>query len=486
MELPTEPLTEDGSLADKWNVVVCGDLSPEPFIVLVSDPRKWKVARIKKQIENEAKVPACDLNLYLNDRILPDDRTVYECDGMENGVAICAAMKPFVITVYRAGAGVSVEIKIPRNEFFQWTVINLIEIACFKFLLNPESSHILASQGIKLERNAKVCTYVSNNGVITLTPLKHVKMIAPSLVDAPVTALPAFSSLPLASRNVFYSRELHPVSNDGTGVTSSPFGLGSRPLGFSHPRNTPMWYSFPQWVGKWSVVLQQLSGARNILTIDSRSPQSTTVHFLRELVQTKLSIPTYQQKLVVGDIVLEDWDEQGNVMLLANYPKIHDGATMYVVQLTEGIKVMHNLVANNVRVLTKVSGTNAIDLPPEVDINIYSPVVSSATPSATCTKNYINIPSTQEFSIEKLYKILENLSKSNLKELFVGSVQIVRSTAKLNTFKSTVVHECTISSQKTQITFRPPPIVSGFKSSDRIDMSSFQHNVPHKSHNWRI
>ena len=152
MELPTD---EDGSLADKWNIVVCGDLTPEPFIVLVSNPKKWKVAHIKKQIEDEAKVPACDLDPYLNHQVLPDDRTVYECDGMENGVAICAVMKPFVITVYRAGAGVSAEIKIPRNEFPQWTVNNLIEIACFKFLLNPKSSHVLASQGIKLEKKRK-------------------------------------------------------------------------------------------------------------------------------------------------------------------------------------------------------------------------------------------------------------------------------------------------------------------------------------------
>ena len=162
-------------------------------------------------------------------------------------------------------------------------------------------------------------------------------------------------------------------------------------------------------------------------------------------------------------------------MLLANYPKIHDGATMYVVQLTEGIKVMHKLVANNV---AKVSGTNPIDLSEEVDIYIYSPCVSLVKPStATCTKNYINIPSTQEFSIEKLYKILENLSKSNLKELFVGGVQIVRSTAKLNTFKSTVVHECTISSQKPV-----PPTLPKAGSNGIGILSSFQHNVPHKSH----
>ena len=164
-------------------------------------------------------------------------------------------------------------------------------------------------------------------------------------------------------------------------------------------------------------------------------------------------------------------------MLLANYPKIHDGATMYVVQLTEGIKVMHNLVANKSHVQAKVSGNSAIDLPEEV--RVYpSQCRSLVKPStATCTKNYINIPSTQEFSIEKLYKILENLSKSNLKELFVGGVQIVRSTAKLNTFKSTVVHECTISSQKPV-----PPTLPKAGSNGIGILSSFQHNVPHKSH----
>lgn len=131
-------------------------------------------------------------------------------------------------------------------------------------------------------------------------------------------------------------------------------------------------------------------------------------------------------------------------MLLANYPKIHDGATMYVVQLTEGIKVMHNLVANKSHVQAKVSGNSAIDLPEEV--RVYPSQCRSLVKPSTTTWNYINIPSTQEFSIEKLYKILENLSKSYLKELFVGGVQIVRSTAMLSSFRSTVVHECTISS----------------------------------------
>ena len=51
------------------------------------------------------------------------------------------------------------------------------------------------------------------------------------------------------------------------------------------------------------------------------------------------AIPTYQQRLTVGDIVLEDWDVEGRPFLLANYPAIQDGVTLYLVCLTKEIRV---------------------------------------------------------------------------------------------------------------------------------------------------
>ena len=62
------------------------------------------------------------------------------------------------------------------------------------------------------------------------------------------------------------------------------------------------------------------------------------VMHLRELIKEKTGIPTHQQRLTVGNTVLEDWDEEGRIMHLRNYPAIHDGATIYLVQLTTGIK----------------------------------------------------------------------------------------------------------------------------------------------------
>ena len=36
----------------------------------------------------------------------------------------------------------------------------------------------------------------------------------------------------------------------------------------------------------------------------------------------------YSSSSTVGTIVLEDWDEDGKVLLLRNYPSIHDGVTI--------------------------------------------------------------------------------------------------------------------------------------------------------------
>ena len=41
---------------------------------------------------------------------------------------------------------------------------------------------------------------------------------------------------------------------------------------------------------------------------------------LKKTGTSTLSIPPHQQKLTVGSAVLEDWDEDGEVLLLCNYP----------------------------------------------------------------------------------------------------------------------------------------------------------------------
>ena len=52
-----------------------------------------------------------------------------------------------------------------------------------------------------------------------------------------------------------------------------------------------------------------------------------------------MSVPTYQQKLVLGETVLEDKDNEGKELLVTHYPGFYEGVTLYLIQLTDGIYV---------------------------------------------------------------------------------------------------------------------------------------------------
>ena len=396
-------------MAGPWNIVVCGDLSEEAFVVQVSDPKIQTIAHIKKQIEKIMQIPSCELNLYQNERKLSDGKVLKDFEGLGNGVAVCAIMKPIVLTVIRADCGLSVKIKIPRREFPKWTVSNLKEIVCFKFLMDPDSPHVLASAGHKLEEDKNLCEFARNDSVVTLTPLKHVEMINhPSVSGKKTVILPASCCLTRASQSFLYSRDLFPVAR------KEHIDLGS----FSKE---------PNWLGKWSVIVVQQFPCTKIELVIS-NPRYTTVHSLKSEIQAELSVPTHQQKLLVGDIVLEEWDEDGKIMLLANYPTIFAGATISVVKLTDGIQMKHNVAKFTESLKLEVSEQNAVDTPTHINVSPSSYNVSSI-------RYCIDVHCTQEITIEKIYRIIENIKGCKIGQLYLDGVFITRSSATLDTLK---------------------------------------------------
>ena len=411
-------------MAGPWNIVVCGDLSEEAFVVQVSDPKIQTIAHIKKQIEKIMQIPSCELNLYQNERKLTDDKVLKDSEGLGNGVAVCAILKPIVLTVLRADCGVSVEIKIPRQEFPKWTVSILKEIVCFKFLMDPDSPHVLASAGHKLEKHKNLCEFVRNESIVTLTPLKHVKMINPPSVSGKTTViLPASCSLTRASQSFLYSRDLFPVTRK------------------EHNIDFEIFAEEPNWLGKWSVsVVQQFPCTKIELVISN--PRYTTVQSLRSKIQAELSIPTHQQKLLVGDIVLEEWDEDGKIMLLANYPTLFAGATISVVKLTDGIQMKHDVAKSNCHsrsiesLKLEVSEQNAVDTPTHINV---SPFLWNVSNICYC----IDVHCTQEITIEKIYRIMENIGGCKIEKLYLDGMFITRSSATLDSLKPKT--ECTLS-----------------------------------------
>ena len=63
----------------------------------------------------------------------------------------------------------------------------------------------------------------------------------------------------------------------------------------------------------------------------------TPVFKLRDIICNKFSILPKNQKITIGETILDDWDEENKPLLLRNYPSIHDGATIHLEE-TRGLR----------------------------------------------------------------------------------------------------------------------------------------------------
>ena len=65
---------------------------------------------------------------------------------------------------------------------------------------------------------------------------------------------------------------------------------------------------------------------------------------LKECIEECTGVPTHQQRLTIGSTIVEDWDDEDRMMFIGNYPNIHDGSLLYLVQLEGGnrMKVIHS------------------------------------------------------------------------------------------------------------------------------------------------
>ena len=60
---------------------------------------------------------------------------------------------------------------------------------------------------------------------------------------------------------------------------------------------------------------------------------------LKECIEECTGVPTHQQRLTIGSTIVEDWDDEDRMMFIGNYPNIHDGSLLYLVQLEEGSRM---------------------------------------------------------------------------------------------------------------------------------------------------
>ena len=141
--------------------------------------------------------------------------------------------------------------------------------------------------------------------------------------------------------------------------------------------------------------------------------QHTPVFHLRELVQKEFSIPPHQQKLTVGTTVLEDWDEDGKVLLVCNYPSIHDGVT---------IELVHVAMYSRYVKLSEVDDGTSLEKSEKGLLSKRQKI---------CPPKYINIPNPREMTVRMLGNIMTNCGLKVRDQIFNNCSVISISNARI-------------------------------------------------------
>ena len=322
-----------------WNVIVCGDL-PKLILLYVPEPDKCTVVQLKEMIEEKTKIPRDHQVLYFKEKELDSDKEVLKnCSAeMRNGIAICVGrLDRFIINVQNADNGVQMEFKLPPNEAQDWLIAALRRLICYRFGIKVEAYHMLAIEGITLEDNRKssrngrrsemvIRDYeqIKSGCMITLTLLSKIEICRPfSANNKDNITLPLNTSKGFANEKICHSR-LHSRE-----IEDSPES-DEDPIICQHA-----------WDVGWTIYIKQLDGTKTSINIPSE-PQDMSVFRLREMINERISVPTYQQRLVCGETILCDWSINGDskacLQLLSDY-QLYDGITISLVILTTGIQI---------------------------------------------------------------------------------------------------------------------------------------------------
>ena len=304
-----------------WNIILCGDL-PNTIVVSVTDPAEWTVDNLKQLVIKA--VPKSDMTFYAGSSKLPEGVPLKECDGVRNGTGLLTRIKPFIIKVYSPDVDGTVTVEIPLLEFDYWKINILLEAIRFKLrlktILGTYDMLVFNGQSLSDKQTTQLSLIpgISNDCLMTYTRFNESELSIPN-VDAKFVKHSALRKY----RNVFlpagvdteFARNLC-LYNRGTN------GCG--------------------WLFSWQIDIQQLDGSKTTLTL--RNPHSMSVIDLRKVVEQEMSIALHQQKLLLrDDVVLQDWkttsDRGYDKTLITDYPLFFDGAKLYIVQLTGGIRV---------------------------------------------------------------------------------------------------------------------------------------------------
>ena len=79
----------------------------------------------------------------------------------------------------------------------------------------------------------------------------------------------------------------------------------------------------------------------------SNTIQSMPIVKLKECIEECTGVLTHQQRLTIGDTIVEDWDEEDRMMFIGDYHTIQHGSLLYLIQLDGGYRMTVKVVGND-------------------------------------------------------------------------------------------------------------------------------------------
>ena len=199
-----------------WNIVVC-DGNATSIVVI---PSQHTVLQLKELIEKKVNIPVSEQKaIYFQEKPLPDDRCLSDCEGMRNGSAVMVAKKPFTIHVYRNDVDITKTVEAPLIEVQSWSVGNLHDYILTKVGVPTYVPHILAVGEDIIDGNDHSHT-VSQKLIVsgchmTLTILQQVQY---DKLDC-VTQQSQVLSAPMSTSHSFMTSSVFHGKNVGTAVS---------------------------------------------------------------------------------------------------------------------------------------------------------------------------------------------------------------------------------------------------------------------------
>ena len=347
-------------LESQATLVACA--KKKPVVIFVPDTQQWTVANIKEEVEKKIGIPARDQVIYCNEKVLPEQLPLVDCEGMRNGAALLVGRKPFIVNVYRTDADITIPIEISHIDSLRITELREMIFAkvgipssCPSVIL-AVGDHII-EDSTALVLNSK---HIQNGCVIVLTYLKGISLSFPASNENTYVHVPFSASLSFMANRVFPDRAIAECATE-----------------------TKCKVKY-----KWGWVLNILPKDGPMIAVEVPQGMLTPVDEVKQLVYQTLSIVTYKQVLTAGKEILEDYDDDGQYLLLCNYPAAHDRAMLHLTTSKEGIHVI-------------TEAKQAVISPRHLCYSLHEDTVKSIK-----TGKQINISNPGAFSIQKLRKVL--------------------------------------------------------------------------------